>query len=105
MNYVKCIRCNRNSKDEQKFWGCPRGGCEVESYNVLLEDEIKELAKREGKVITSLEIEDIPNTEWYLVWHDKGLKPNISSEKESWENSVKLPEEFSKFINENYERC
>lgn len=35
--YLYCPRCKINNFDDSKFWGCPRGGCEVETRGVITE--------------------------------------------------------------------
>ena len=69
-------------------------------------EDFKQAMKTIGRQVTNMEVKDIPEIEWFLVWDNGSLKPTINfDEKGAWDNSVKLPEEFSKFINDNYERC
>lgn len=68
-------------------------------------EDFKQSMKTIGKQIASIEVIDIPKVDWFLVWDTGSLKPTISCDEESsWENKVRLPEEFSNFINFNYER-
>lgn len=33
--YLECSKCSKNNWDDPKFWGCPRGGCEVEDKGTI----------------------------------------------------------------------
>ena len=43
--YIECKRCSKNNWDSSKFWGCPRGGCEVEDKGKIV--IVKTLNKNE----------------------------------------------------------
>lgn len=69
-----------------------------------LEEKIKELALSKNKVIKKLELEDIKDIQWCLVWDKGSLKPNIVERScvGVFDKFVPFPAEMNEFITKNF---
>lgn len=70
----------------------------------LLEQRIRDLVELEGKILRQIIIEEVPEIDWFLVWDNGSLKPNIVCKdmESAFENAIPIPKEFNEFINENF---
>lgn len=76
---------------------------QTEGYKSL-QSQIRRLALSQNKLVKSIELIELPDTNWCLVWDTGSLKPYIEPKDRSsrYSHVIDLPSETNKFINSNF---